>query len=256
MSNTSADRGAGAAPVATRLRLAASEAPGLPAHLLAALQVRVAEYPDCQQLQLWLPRAVRAEDWRCLQLRDGAGQRLLDAPVDTLLQDRTRLLLDALDWPVGALRLEISHRSGGCLRLLLHKEAQAVVLPQPAVQADDGEDLRWRAALARQLGARLTRRLSYASQGRSGTVFFHEGTLRLAFPYEMSGDAAEPLSISVPVEAEWEGATGVTLKRRSEILAFVAETARHEQSRNWQVEVRADVIVFLAAPAGPEPPGA
>ena len=41
------------------------------------------------------------------------------AELDALLQARIRLTLDALPWPVGVLRLEIGHASGGCLRLQL-----------------------------------------------------------------------------------------------------------------------------------------
>lgn len=230
---------------ASSLLVIASEAEQLPAGI-APLRARVAQYPDCQQLQLWLPDAARPEDWGRLRLRDAAGRLLLDEAVERLLSGRTQLLLDALPWPAGELWLEIGHVAGGCLRLHLRKDAALpVALPQPAAQADAGEDLRLRESAQQELLRRFSRRLSYTSYGRAGTVQYNETGLCLDFPWEMSGDAAEPLWIAVPAAPDWERATGVALARREEILAFVAETACREQSSSWQAELRADSIVML-----------
>ncbi|MBT9458447.1 MAG: hypothetical protein IV097_17640 [Burkholderiaceae bacterium] len=237
-------------PTNGALSVVASEALGLPDGYVP-LYARIAQYPDCQQLQLWLPEQARPEDWQRLQVRNVAGRLLLDEAVAGLLQARRRLTLDALPWPVGALRLEIGHASGGCLRLQLRKYAHdeagapSLALPQPAAMADPGEDLRLRETVLQQLVERFQRRLSYTEQGRAGTVHYHEGALRLTFPYEISGGDDELLAISVPRVEQWELATGVSLARRDEILDFVAETARRQQCPSWQAEIRAGEIAFV-----------
>ena len=230
------------------LQVLSCEAAQLPAGFTPPL-ARVAQYPDCQQLQLWLPEEAKPEDWQRLRLRDAGGRMLLDEPIQGLLMARTRLLLDALPWPAGELWLEIGHASGGCLRVQLMKDAALpVTLPQPAALADPGEDLQRRDAQRQQLMRRFSRRLSYTNQGRAGLVHYHEGDeLSLSFRWEMSGDDAEPLWIDVPTAQEWERVTGVPLARREEILRFVAETACREQSSSWTAELRADAIVLLAA---------
>lgn len=246
--DTPIDRRQLAMPPGGLLRVQSCEAAQLPARFTPPL-ARVAQYPDCQQLQLWLPEEAQPEDWQRLRLRDAGGLMLLDEPVQALLLARTRLLLDALPWPAGELWLEIGHASGGCLRVHLHKDAaQPRTLPQPAALADAGEDLQRRDAQRQQLARRFSRRLSYTNHGRAGLVHYHEGDeLSLSFPWEMSSDDAEPLWIDVPTAQDWERVTGVPLQRREEILRFVAETACREQSSSWTAELREGAIVLLAA---------
>jgi hypothetical protein len=234
-------------PAGGLLQVLSCEAAQLPAGFTPPL-ARVAQYPDSQQLQLWLPEEAKPEDWQRLRLRDTSGRMLLDEPVQALLLARTRLLLDALPWPAGELWLEIGHAAGGCVRVQLMKDAaEPVALPQPAALADAGEDLQRRDAQRQQLARRFARRLSYTNQGRAGLVHYHEGDeLSLSFPWEMSGDDAEPLWIDVPTVQDWERVTGVPLQRREEILRFVAETACREQSSSWTAELREGAIVFLA----------
>lgn len=232
-------------PAGGLLQVLSCEAAQLPAGFTPPM-ARVAQYPESQQLQLWLPKEADADDWQRLRLRDAAGQTLLDEPMRQLLMAPARVLLDALPWPAGELWLEISHASGGCLRVQMNKDAsQAITLPQPAAEADSGEDLRFRAAVLKQLVDRFQRKLSYTSQGRAGLVHYHEGELYLSFDYEMSGGDEELLAISVPSAEQWERATGVPLERRREILDFVAETARRDQCPSWQAEIRAAEIAFV-----------
>ncbi len=232
-------------PAGGLLQVLSCEAAQLPAGFTPPL-ARVAQYPESQQLQLWLPEEAEPDDWQRLRLRDAAGRMLLDEPMRQLLMSRTRVLLDALPWPAGELWLEISHVSGGCLRVHMNKDAsQAITLPQPAAEADRGEDLRYREGVLQQLAQRFSRRLSYSEQGRAGTVHYHEGSLRLSFPYEISGGDEELLAISVPSAQQWECSTGVPLDRRNEILDFVAETARREQCSSWYAEIRATEIAFV-----------
>jgi|GEM_PF-2427039 len=232
-------------PAGGLLQVLSCEAAQLPAGLTPPI-ARVAQYPESQQLQLWLPEAANPEDWQRLRLRDAFGQMLLDEPMRQLLMSRTRVLLNALPWPAGELWLEISHSSGGCLRVQMNKDAsQAITLPQPAAEADSGEDLRFREAVLKTLVDRVLRKLSYTNQGRAGMVNYHEGALHLSFGYEMSGGDDELLAISVPSAEQWERATGVPLERRSEILDFVAETARRDQCPSWYAEIRAAEIAFV-----------
>lgn len=211
-----------------------------------AASARVAQYPDCVQLQLWLPELRPPQDWQRLQLRDAHGTLWLDEAMAGLLQAGNRLLLDTAAWPAGPLSLEMSHRSGVQVRVDLLRSATPATLPQPAPLADPAEDLRLRDEHLDRLARRFAWRLSYDNQGRSGRVLFHELERHLAFAWEMTCDEAEPLVITVPSTAEWERRTGWPASQREEILRFVAETAQREQARSWRAELRDEAIVFVA----------
>ena len=226
-----------------RVLACASTGPGVDGTVASA---RVAQYPDCIQLQLWLPELHAPQDWQRLQLRDAHGTLWLDEAMADLLQAGHRLLLDAATWPAGALSLEASHRSGVQVRVQLLRSASPAMLPQPSLRADPAEDLHLRDEHLERLARRFAWRLSYDNQGRSGRVLFHDLERHLAFAWEMTGDEAEPLVITVPSAAAWEGCTGWPLGQREEILRFVADTAQREQARSWRAELRDEAIVFVA----------
>lgn len=145
-----------------RLSLGESEARGLP-----PLHARVAQYPDCQQLQLWLP-ADHAGLWTRLVVRDDCGRVPVDLPMADLLNAGCRVLLDTLGWPPGAWMLTIGHRQGGLLRLAVHKadDADPPVLPQSAALGDDRADLAWRDTALQTLWSQMRERIERAEAER------------------------------------------------------------------------------------------
>ncbi|MBI5258115.1 MAG: hypothetical protein HY855_16550 [Burkholderiales bacterium] len=126
---------------------------GAPPALLRANFVR---YPGCQQLQLWLPPS-GGQGYTRLRVRQADGRLLLDTTVQHCVQGSVQILFDTLHWPPGALQLEIDHAEGWRHCLPLHKSHDGTppTLPQPAAQADPGEDLRLRAQALQDLARRL-----------------------------------------------------------------------------------------------------
>lgn len=210
-------------------------------------RVRIAQYADAQQLQLWLP--AQPAGWTRLGLCDDDGREVWAQPVPGAAARGQCLALDTAGWPPGDWCLRIERGDGQALRLRLRKAADDAPprLPQPAAAADAGDDLRLRDGLQAALARRLGRRVRYESQGRCGRVVYHEpgvgGGFELAFDYELGGDEV-PAWIAVPRPADWERDTGVAAARRDEILGFVAACVQRDQARTWVAEVTDSAIVL------------
>lgn len=215
--------------------------PGLP-----PLRSAVAQSPEGQQLQLWLP-PLPPQQWTRLRVHDAGGAVLADHAMADLLQAGVRVLLDGLDWPPGDLWLRIGHVDGGELVLPLHKaaDAQPAMWPQPAADLDDPAEQRLRRQAADVLQRQFGRALQYAWQGRGGTVRYVEPGCTLAFEVELGGDD-EPLRIAVPSRQDWPRCTGLPVARRAGILRFVATGVQRDHTRSWRAEIRATAIVFVA----------
>lgn len=199
-----------------RLDVAGEEARAVP-----PLHFSIAQYPDCQQLQLWLPREVPA-GWTRLSALAEDGRVLLDAPVASRLSGARHLLVDTLPWPPGRLRVRVAHESGGHWQLTLQKagDDQPPVLPEPCAEADPQEDLRLREAALADLTRRLLRDLVCRAHGRHLRAHYTEPGLALVFEVEMGRDG-RPMALDAPAAPDWEAVTGVPLARRAEILGFV-----------------------------------
>lgn len=228
------------------IRLGASTTHGAPSDI-AALRVRFERYPGCQQLVLRLP----SDGWQGygeLLVTHCDGRSILRRPVREVLGGQVQILLDTLEWPPGAMTLEVTHDAGWSLRLALDKSADGrpVQLPQSAAEADPGDDLKFRAAAQDELVTRFTRRVEFVSQGRAGQVLYVEGAVELRFDWEFLIDG---VAIDVPSPEVWERHTGVPLHRREEILRFIAETAQREQAPGWAIEIGEREIV-LSQPRG------
>lgn len=219
-----------------------------PAAAWPPLRAQLAQYSDCQQLQLWLP-AQGGGAWERLQVEQGDGHRLLDVAAADVLQAATRITLDTLHWPPGPLQLRVTHAGGGSLHLALHKAPDQDVpqLPQPAAAADPQDDLRCRDAARRHLAEALSRRVHWVPQGRAGQVVYEEvcdgDVRRLAFDGEI-GAGRTPLWVHVPRPADWPRLTGLPRARRDDILAFVATALGRDHAGGCRADIGDDAIVF------------
>lgn len=241
------------------IALGAHTSPGAPADLPAPT-ARFVHYPDCQQLQYWLPAPGREYTRLSLAARDGSAV-FADQPVSERLSGSIQLLFDTAPLPPGQWRLEIHHRSG--FRHVLDLDKAEFVEPAPPppppapnqasnapIQYRDGtgrplqsQDPELRAAHAAAMARRAGRHLEYSGTFRAGTVTYVEGDLRIAFDHEMGGGSVH-CYVDLPRPERWEAATRTPLARRAEIVQFVADTLQREQAPSWRCEIREDAILF------------
>lgn len=85
--------------------------------------------------------------------------------------------------------------------------------------------------------------LEYEDQGRGGYVIYKDGSRQCKFWYEFGGGEVK-LFIDIPSEKDWERNTGISLKKRREVLLFIANTARREKAPSWRFEIRDREIAF------------
>lgn len=86
-------------------------------------------------------------------------------------------------------------------------------------------------------------KLEYNEQGRSGTIIYLDDGIRLPFYYEMGGSSVH-LIIDIPPTAKWESLTKIPIRKRREILLFIASTIRKEKAPSWRFEINDDSIMF------------
>ena len=229
---------------------------GAPAEHLTA---RVAQYPGCQQLQVWLPRPGWQGYGRLSLQALASGVLIEEAPVGERLSGSVQLLFDTLAWPPGAYRLSIEHAEGWAHQLELLKLDGPAPAPPPAAPEPPGEtpiryrdgwgrplpdeDLLLRLRLLERLQQRFARRLEIEGSARAGQLHYTEPELRLSFDYEM-GAAPCAVWVQVPAPAQWRAQTGTPPARRDEILHFVAESLRQQRGPGWRYEIGEREISF------------
>ncbi len=225
---------------------------GAPPELLTA---RVAQYPGCQQLQVWLPRP-GWQGYDRLSLQAG-GEMLEEAPVGERLSGSVQLLFDTLAWPPGAYCLRIGHEEGWVHQLELCKldgpaPAPAPPPPEPAsetpIRYRDGrgqplpdEDLLLRLRLLERLQQRFARRVEMQGTARAGQLHYTEPGLHIAFDYEMGAQPCQ-MRVLLPSVAQWAAQTGCAPERREEILQFLAE--RLDRQQGWRHEISERELSF------------
>ena len=218
-------------------------------------------YPDCQQLQIWLPYP--GNEYERLRLVRIPGEELQNEwAVSDILSGSVKLLIDTSHIPPGEYRLEIE-KQGHCVHtttLTKYKEGEGppeeekdkstgITTPTEGyIQYRDGwgnlipdEDLNLREKVLQEMTDRFSRRLEYHSEGRGGTVIYVEGNKRLSFYYEFGGGDCVAY-IDVPVRANWEKETGIPIDRREEIIEFIAQTALHDQVSNGYYKISENAI--------------
>lgn len=232
------------------------------ASMLSPDDLLFVHYPDCQQFSIRLPRP--GSCYSDLKLLDAADGALLEEwPVAEKLSGAVKILWDTVSLPPGSYLAEIM-TGGQCLhrvRFTKHREGEpekAVPAPEPVPDKERGpvvyrdgfgniipdEDLELRKKLLQQMEDRFTRKLTYTSSGRSGTVLYTEGQTTLTFYYELGGGDCIAF-IDIPAENTWEASTGLPLDRREDILLFVAERACADQAPHGRYQIGPDAILLL-----------
>lgn len=242
---------------ALQIAALSNQGAGAPPELLTA---RVAQYPGCQQLQVWLPRP-GWQGYECLSLLALDTEVLIEeAPVGERLSGSVQLLFDTLAWPPGAYRLRIGHEEGWAHQLELRKLEGPAPAPAPPPPAPPGEapisyrdglgrplpeeDLLLRLRVLERLQQRFARRVDIQGTARSGQLHYAEPGLHIAFDYEMGAQPCQ-MQVLLPAAMQWEAQTGCAPERREEILQFLAERLGRQQG--WRYEIGARELCFYKA---------
>lgn len=225
--------------------------------------IRFVAYPDCQQLQIWLPYpGNQYNQLRLLNLATGAIQ--FEWAVEDLLSGSVQVLIDSSIIPPGEYRLEIDKQghSVHCTSLIKYQEGELPAateqdiepVTQPVSEGyityRDGqgnlipdEDMLLREKILQQMTNRFSRKIKYYSEGRYGKVVYVEGETQISLYYEFGGGECIA-SIDIPSAAEWEKATGMSQERRADVLQFIAETVLRDQASNGRYEISDTVITI------------
>lgn len=223
--------------------------------------IRFAGYPDCQQLQIWLPYP--GNEYERLRLVNlPAEQVQSEWKVSDFLSGSVQLLIDSSQIPPGEYRLEIEKQGHcvHCITLTKYKEGEQVpdieketntennTPTEGYIQYRDGwgnllpdEDLLLRGKVIQEIAARFARKLEYHSEGRAGKIIYSEGTVRLSFYYEFGGGDCVAY-IDIPDKTDWEKETGLSLDKREDIIDFIARTALQDQVSNGYYEITEKAI--------------
>ncbi|MEN9630895.1 MAG: hypothetical protein RJA10_4123 [Pseudomonadota bacterium] len=228
------------------------------------LTARFVRYPDCQQLQLWLP-VPDLQGHRRLQVQRDDGLLVEDTTVGQRLGGSVQMLFDTLPWPPGRYRLQIGdegHAQALSVTFVKRQAGEAdATPPSPAappappgpIRYRDGfgrwlpdEDLDLRGAAWGTLLQRLSRQLHGQLHDRSGPVVYEE-----AWPQPRRITFAQPAApragrweLPVPTPERWPAETGFAADEREEVLQFVADRLLSRLPPGWGAAVRHGIIDF------------
>lgn len=199
-------------------------------------------YTDCQQLIINLPQNAW-DGYGAIRLINKDEQKILDErPLTSRIYGDTKVIWDTVEIPPGNYTIEIEHPKGG--KHILHfSKSDKMELPVAKTYIID-EDLLIRDKYLKELFTKMLRHISYEGDFHSGSIIFHEGDLSISFYHEMGGGDCK-FFIIIPTKDEWEVLTKTELKRRDEIIQFVAETVQREKASTWKFEIREDMIYFF-----------
>ena len=208
--------------------------------------IKFVQYPDCQQLIIWLP--AHYQTYANIQIIDsGSGEIFMDDKIENVVSGSIQILINAMKIPNGSWKIRIFCNSGGYHEIAIskgqlgdrtaHHEAWVpeAELHTEAIVYRDGFgveipnfDLELRQKTIERTIDKVFRTVSFINKGKEGEVVYAEGNRTIRFFVELGGGAVL-FYINIPSVSDWEKATGFELDRRSEIIEFVAsETLKHQ----------------------------
>lgn len=210
--------------------------------------IKFVQYPDCQQLILWLPdngikyknvilynSDLQAEKWNkeITQVLNGSIQIILDSSL--IAPGNYKLLIQKCD----GLMHEISFFKAAEYNKPV--EEKIIYTPEAYIQNEaiiykDGfgnmlpnEDLILRDEVMVKTFNKFMRDVKYENQGRGGYAIFVEGLKSIKFEMEYGGGDCIFI-LYIPSSEKWETHTAFSLRDRDEIIKFVAERVLRDQT--------------------------
>ena len=91
----------------------------------------------------------------------------------------------------------------------------------------------------------MSRKLTYAQDGRSGYVIYQDSLSDIRFYFEFGGNNCVAI-IDIPNKQEWLAATGRAEEERDEIIQYVAAKATHDQTHNGYFRITDNSILIYS----------
>lgn len=88
-------------------------------------------------------------------------------------------------------------------------------------------------------------RVIFASDGRSGHVFYESPEGKFSMYYEFGGGDVVVI-ISVPETAQWVAQTGIPLEKREEVLNYIGQVSVAQQTKNGSYKLDANSILIYS----------
>jgi hypothetical protein len=224
--------------------------------------VSFVDYPDCQQMSLWLPEYFR--EYQDAIIRNTVDQVVIfDQKVEHIINGSIKITLDTLFIPPGEYEFTITKKNALMHKLYFKKYPEGEMpeiaepnLPEPLnldsepIVYRDGfgkilpnEDLILRQNIIDRTINKFTRRLEYVSQGKEGEVIYIEGGKKIIFYMEV-GAYDCVFFLNIPSAAAWEKTTNFPLSEREDILTFVAEQTRRDQASSCYYKISDTEITY------------
>ncbi|MEP7197414.1 MAG: hypothetical protein ABI851_12910 [Saprospiraceae bacterium] len=256
------------------IELGSVENKGIQDDQIGLLHAQFVHYPNCQQLQVWLPESnFQKEDYGNYQIIIKATNKIEEqGKVQDKVSGSVQMLFDTLSLTEGDYTLEIEHPNGGKLCLHFHKCAEDIVLEATVPnQESNKEDSLWKVykdgfgnvipnedkTIRQKADEKINTvfekvfgnnklsspRLEYVDHGRSGKITYIENETRIDFYHELGGGGCK-MYIDIPAEESWEKVTNTSLHKRREILLFIASSVIRDQAPSWRYEFQEKAILF------------
>lgn len=221
------------------------------------------QYPDCQQLILWLPD--HGDNYDSITLyRLKPEKEVWKKKISDILSGSIKIILDTSEIEPGKYKIVIIKYADLKHEISFNKSADYFKPPEdmvtilndelekPIVYSDGSgnkipdEDLIIRETLYNKTVEKLMRKVRYENFGRGGYAIFVEGSRSIKFEMEYGGGNCS-LILFIPSIDNWEALTGFSIGEREEIIMFVAERVLGDQfvSSNVIYKISDSDIMYL-----------
>lgn len=218
------------------------------ASLLTNEHIKFVQYPDCQQLIIWLPESSRLYNTISL-FNLGQNKEEWNNKIGDIVQGSVQMIFDSSIIEPGNYRINILKPDGFSHLVTfmkspdykpeiedINKQDIEIDLDSPPIVYRDGfgnvlpnEDLILRDEVITKTFNKIMREVKYENQGRGGYAIFVEGLKSIKFEMEYGGGDCIFI-LYIPSAEKWETHTDFPLKEREEIIKFVADRVLRDQT--------------------------
>ena len=216
--------------------------------MLSIDHIKFVQYPDCQQLIIWLPESSRYYETISL-LNTENNTEVWNQKIDDIVQGSVQMIFDSSVIPPGTYKILIIKSDGLHHVISLMKSSDykpalevkseqeiEIDLDKPPIIYRDGlgnilpnEDLILRDELITKTFNKIMREVKYENQGRGGYAIFIEGFKSIKFEMEYGGGDCIFI-VYIPSKEKWEAQTDFPLEEREDIVTFVADRVLRDQT--------------------------
>ncbi|MBK6375298.1 MAG: hypothetical protein IPF67_19985 [Saprospiraceae bacterium] len=234
--------------------------------------IKIVHYPDCQQIILWLPEYY--SNYNSIIIKEKSTEKVIfDNKIDQIISGSIQFIIDSLFIPPGTYEIIILNNSSDkhiiefikhtddyipsvkaventstneletILNQIEKEEKEAIIYRDGIGKIIPNVDLEMREKILNELAGKFTRKVEYEGNLRSGIIIYVENDKRVKFDTEMGGGNCL-FYVFLPNKERWEGATGIPISERDNVLEFIAISANRDQASSCYYEITEDYITY------------